>query len=114
MDIRDIILAANDLPREPVRVPEWDTTVAVRTLTGAERDQWERETWEDKQGDRLRNVRARLVAWCVCDEAGGRVFQDADVPALSGKSGRALDRVYAVAARLNGITKEEEAELVKN
>ncbi len=34
------ILGADDLPTEVVPVPEWDGTVIVRTLTGAERDHW--------------------------------------------------------------------------
>ena len=38
---REAILAAEDLPRELVEVPEWGGAVYVRALTGAERDQFE-------------------------------------------------------------------------
>lgn len=98
---RDQILMCDDLPRETVQVPEWGGEVQVRTMTGADRDTFE-ASLIGKEG-RLENVRARLVSLALCDESGVRLFNDSDVIALGQKSAKALDRVFTVAQRLNGI-----------
>jgi hypothetical protein len=102
---KDAILAADDLPRETVSVPEWGGEVLVRTMSGTDRDAFEASLLE-KDG-RMENVRARLVALTLCDPQGDRLFDDSEIAALGRKSARALDRVFAVAQRLNGIGVEQ-------
>lgn len=114
---RDAILKATDLPHEDVDVPEWGGTVRVRTLTGAERDQFEASIVElrgKKRKINTANIRAKLVALSVVDEQGNRLFSDADVALLGKKSAAALDRVFAVAQRLSGVTEDDVEELEKN
>lgn len=102
------ILAAADLVTEDVEVPEWGGTVRVRAITAAERDAFETSVVGDGKGKRnLVNLRARLAALAVVDEAGQRLFTDSEVEVLGGKSGAALDRVYSVAQRLSGLTEQE-------
>lgn len=118
---KEAILAADDLPREIVSVPEWGGQVYVRTMTGTDRDAFEaslinRESGESgpsSKDQRMHNVRARLVSLTLCSESGERIFQDGDIDALGRKSARALDRVFAVAQRLNGIGADE-AQAAKN
>ncbi len=98
---KENILAANDLPLECITVPEWGGEVMVRTMTGADRDAFE-ASLIGKEG-RMENVRARLVSLTLCDAAGARLFTDAEVATLGNKSARALDRVFTVAQRINGI-----------
>jgi hypothetical protein len=43
----------------------------------------------------------------VCDASGERLFADSDIALLGRKSARALDRVFSVAQRLNGIGAEQ-------
>jgi hypothetical protein len=101
-----ILAAAGTLPRETVPVPEWGGEVIVATMTGAARDEWEQSLVT--QGRRsIENVRAKLVAATVVDEAGSRMFSADDVQALGRTSAAALDRVCKVAQRLNGLTAEE-------
>ncbi len=102
---KDAILAADDLPRETVNVPEWGGEVLVRTMSGTDRDAFEASLLE-KDG-RMENVRARLVALTLCDAQGDRLFNDSEIAALGRKSARALDRVFSVAQRLNGIGVEQ-------
>lgn len=102
---KDAILAADDLPRETVNVPEWGGEVLVRTMSGTDRDAFEASLLE-KDG-RMENVRARLVALTLCDAQGDRLFNDSEIAALGRKSARALDRVFSVAQRLNGIGEEQ-------
>ena len=98
------ILKANDLPREKVTIPEWGGDVFVRTMTGVERDAFEVMTGGDGNSPgNLRNIRARLAVLVMCDENGERLFEEADAAELGKKSGQALDRIFAVAQRLNAL-----------
>lgn len=114
---RDAILAKSDLPTEELFVPEWDAWVRVKTLTGAERDYFE-ATIIQRNGksvtQNLQNIRARLCALCIVDDQGQRIFGDGDEYALGRKSGSALDRIFSVAQRLNGLREQDVEELAKN
>ena len=59
-------------------------------------------------------MRARLVGLTVIDETGQRLFTDDEVDLLGAKSGAALDRVFAVAQKLNGLSGADVEELSKN
>ena len=111
------ILAANDLKSEDVEVPEWGGAVRVRSFTGRERDAFEssmvRGDGRDRKVD-LTNMRARLVGLTVIDESGQRLFTDEEADLLGAKSGAALDRVFAVAQKLNGLSGADVDELSKN
>ena len=111
------ILAAQDLQTEDVEVPEWGGAVRVRSFTGRERDAFEssmvRGDGRDRKVD-LTNMRARLVGLTVIDETGQRLFTDDEVDLLGAKSGAALDRVFAVAQKLNGLSGADVDELSKN
>ena len=111
------ILAANDLKSEDVEVPEWGGAVRVRSFTGRERDAFEASMVRGEGRDRkvdLTNMRARLVGLTVIDETGQRLFTDDEVDLLGAKSGAALDRVFAVAQKLNGLSGADVEELSKN
>jgi len=107
---RETILAVQDLPVKTVAVPEWGGDVFVRSMTGAERDQYEQALMMSRTPDgkvNIANVRGRLVAFCSVDENGKRLFEDADIDALGAKSAIALDRVFAAASALNGIGEKD-------
>ena len=113
---RDAILAADDLPKELVALPEWGGEVYVRALTGAERDRFEAAMIEQKgkhQTVNMEMIRARLASMTICDEQGKRLFTDGDVRGLAGKSAAALNRVFEVARRLSGLAAEDVAELAE-
>ena len=111
---KDTILASVDLPMELVSVPEWGGDIYVRTLNGTERDAFEQSMVGKKNSTNLDNVRARFAVLTICDEAGNRLFTANDATALGKKSAAALDRVFAVAQRLNGFSSEDADELAKN
>ena len=114
---REQILSADDLKREEVVVPNWGGSVFVRSLTGAERDRLEEQsvTRNGKTFEaNYNNVRARLVSLAAVDESGKRLFTEADIEALGAKSAAALDLVFTVASRLNGLSAKDVDELAKN
>lgn len=114
---RDDILAAPDVLTETVEVPEWGGSVIVRGLTGKERDAFEQSivVLSGKTTKvNLANVRAKLVALTVVDDKGERIFSEKDAEALGDKSAAALDRIYDVAQRLSGLSREDIDELAQN
>lgn len=111
---KEAILGADDLKRELVNVPEWGGDVYVYTMTGEERDAWEVSIMDGKGKTSFLNIRAKLCARTIRDEEGNRYFTDKEIDLLGKKSGQALDRIFDVAKRLNGIGKEEIKELEKN
>lgn len=115
---KDQILEANDLQNQPVQVPEWGGTVFVRSMTGADRDAFEASMVTiNPDGSRvpdMRNLRSKLVALTLVDEAGNRLFDVADIPRLALKSAAALERVFEAAQRLNGLGAKAEEDAVKN
>jgi hypothetical protein len=113
---RDQILAADDLKSEDVSVPEWGGSVRVRSMMATDRDAYEQNMLASRGADEkanLRNIRARLVAFCLIDEAGERLFSDTEIDALGRKNAAVLDRLFDVASRLNAIGDREVAELGK-
>jgi len=111
---RDSILQADDLPKESVEVPEWGGQVWVRTLSGTERDSFEQSMVNKKNKPNMDNVRARFAVLTICDEAGDRLFKAADADELGKKSAAALDRVFAVAQRLNGFSDQDQKDIAGN
>jgi hypothetical protein len=121
-DIRSLILAADDIKREPVECPEWGMTVIVQGASGTDRDAFEasmRQYRPNRKGGMdlvitQENSRARLLVKCIVDEDGNRVFAEADANALGAKNGAVLDRLWDVASRLSGISEEDVEELMGN
>jgi hypothetical protein len=92
IDRTAIIAGAGKFTKEAVDVPEWGGTVFVRGLTGSQRDQLEMDFMPAKDGKpKAINVRGRVAAWSVCDEAGKRVFADRDADALGQYPADVLD-----------------------
>jgi hypothetical protein len=112
---KEQILSADDMIKKTVQVSEWGGEVYVRTMTGAERDKFESMLF-DSQGNKsvTENFRAKLLAMCMVDDEGKRLFTDKEVSELGKKSSKAIGRIYEVARKLNGIGIDEEAILEKN
>jgi hypothetical protein len=111
---RDDILRARDLPIEEVNIPEWGGSVRVRALTAGERDSFEMEMKDGRDGDQRPNIRGTLAVRTLVDEDGKRLFQDHDAATLAALHSKPLDRIFTVAARLSGITPDDVEVLEKN
>jgi hypothetical protein len=107
---RDEILAASDLAVEELTVKAWGGKVRIRAMNGEDREAFE---IADHKANRKHHA-ARVVAYCVVDDAGNRIFSDADIDALAKKNGDALLDIVVRAKRLNGMMPGEVAEEVKN
>lgn len=114
---REAILGQADRVVEAVDVPEWGGVVYVRSLTGAERDQFEASIVQRNGKDtrtNLRNLRARLVVLAACDADGQPIFKAEDAAALGAKNAAPLDRLFAAAQRLSGLRDNDVQEMAEN
>ena len=112
---REFILNSDDVKIEHVHVPEWGGKVAVRTMSAADRDDYEMFIYEADQKTKSKNFRARLCAKTICDKDGKLLFPDEkDVIKLGKKSGVALMRIFDAARKLNKIGDEQIKEIEKN
>lgn len=100
----------------PIPVDAFGTTVYVKPLSGADRDAYEQSNLEQTRGGatklNLRNARARLVALCLVDEHGKRLFGKADIDRLGKLPAAELDKVADVARDASGLDAEDEDALV--
>ncbi len=114
---RDAILQANDMHTERVEVPEWGGSVLVSSMTGRDRDRFEASLMGTKGSDttaNMANIRARLAAITCVGEDGQQIFTLKDIEALGRKSASALDRIFSVAQKMNGIGDDAVGELAGN
>jgi hypothetical protein len=111
---KDDIFGRDDRQYETVPVPEWGGSVRLRSLTGAERDEWEgsllRQVGRKTQTD-TRNMRAKLVQLSAVDENGQQLFGKGDVIKLGNMNAAALDRLFEACQRLSGLDDEDVKEL---
>ena len=121
------IKAAADLPLPFVDVPvpglapagtdPAQAIVRVRALHGFERDRWELLIWKGVpkvKGAVAKRIKATLVAVTAIDERGELLFGADDAEAMDQLPARELNALFDAAARLSGVTKQDEDELVKN
>lgn len=108
------ILDADDTKTEEVEVPEWGGSVTIQTMTGYARDAFESSITGKSGAVNTTNIRAKLAAACLVDEAGELMFTEKDVAKLGKKSAAALERVFAAAQKLNRISDGDVEELAKN
>ena len=107
MSLRDQILSSNDIPKELVKVKEWNLEIEVRGMTGAERTRILDLAMGKDQEVNLQMVYPEIVIATAFDkDTGEQIFTPADRTALLSKSANALDRLATVGMRLSGFTAE--------
>lgn len=115
----DQILGKDDREYKDVEVPEWGGSVRLRAMSSKARDAYEARIYMSRQKDgdegAMDNVRASLVAQCMCDEEGNNLkLGKKQVEALGGQSAAVVNRLFDVARKLNGISDSDVEELEKN
>jgi hypothetical protein len=117
-ELKDLILAAQDLPSEVVEVPEWGLKVTIRGLSAKERDEYFMGQAVIRDGQTVgldrSNATARLLVLCIRDDDGELVFGPEHVDVLGAKSAAATERLSKVALRLSGIGEQNEQALGKD
>ena len=109
-------LNAADIRKESgIDVPEWDITVDVWGMTGAQRAK-AIATSRDEDGsmDTGKLAVAVIIATVRDPETGELVYDEGDRDTLLGKSGEVLDRLATIGLRLSGMTPEARETIRKN
>jgi len=99
---RKSILAADDVRKEKIAVPEWKGDVFLRVLTGTDRDRFE-ESYADQK---MKAFRIRFLLLALCDEDGERLFSDDEADILGKKSSVVINRLFEAGWKLNAFTQE--------
>jgi hypothetical protein len=99
---RKSILAADDVRKEKIAVPEWKGDVFLRVLTGTDRDRFE-ESYADQK---MKAFRIRFLLLALCDEDGERLFNDDEADVLGKKSSVVINRLFEAGWKLNAFTQE--------
>jgi hypothetical protein len=112
---REQIQAVDDLRSRIVcvDVPEWGGSVNIRPMDVRELDEYSNEAMRSKATG-LRDFRTKLVAYCLCDENGNRLFSEKDIDVLAAKSGTVMDRLYRACDELNDIGPKKIEEIAGN
>jgi hypothetical protein len=99
---REQILASTTIQSEAVDVPKWGGTVYLKTLNSAQRVEFFGLVEPIK--DNPTKVGMLLVVHCLFDDQGHRILQPEDADSLlENQSGELMNRLCAIANRLNGI-----------
>jgi hypothetical protein len=110
---KDQILKAQDTKFEDVDMTEfgWKGKVRVAVMSGMARDNFELDIFgEDGSTRNFQNLRAKLLAATIVDPFGGKpLFEtEKDVKSLGLKSSKALDHLFEIARRINGVLTDSE------
>lgn len=108
------ILGANDSAIEHLDVPEWGGVVCLRVMSGRQRDDVVETAARELKAGKEGQAKAKLLRYCLCDEAAKPLFSAAQVDALLEKSGLVVDRVARAAMRLNALLPDSVDDLSGN
>lgn len=111
---RDSFLAAaGSPPFVDVSVPELGegATVRLRVMSGAERDEWDRELTKRKPD--FIGIRGILIRLTAIDESGNNLFTPEDEPTLE-KNHIIRDKLFSASFDLNCLGEKKIEEAAKN
>jgi len=110
MNLRDKILAAEDIPSELVEIPEWGVELLVKGMTAGDRLMLMQNAYDQvTQQVNMAIVYPDVVVACAYDpENGELIFSDSDKSELMKKASAAIERLAGVGLRLSGIGQTEQ------
>ena len=124
------ILSARDLKREEVFVDEWDVTIYITEMSGAEKTDYQTigvahnsdgEIMLGPDGvtpvvnkDAFGLFQEALLVRTIVDENGDRLFTNEEIGELKTKSATVLERLHDISARLNRTRPDDIKALEKN
>lgn len=83
-------------------IDNWQASRVVTTF--------DQRTGKSSNKTNLRNIKARLLVYCLTDAEGAYVCQEEDAEAIGGWGQTVIDPLYEMALRLNGLKKDDDEE----
>lgn len=110
MNLRDTILAVDDIPSEKVSIKEWGVEVLVRGMSAGDRITLMQNAYDQSTGQvNMAAVYPDVVVACLIDpNTNEQVFTADDKSLLMSKSSAAIEQIASVGLRLSGIGQEEQ------
>ncbi len=102
--IEKIAAAYNDLPLKSMVVPEWETTIYYKPLTGEELD----TVYELVDRSAVAKGNVQTVILKALDETGARVFKNDDLETLCSKA--FIGTINRIASAMTEVVTPEQAE----
>jgi len=114
-NLRQAILAKDDIRSEKLYIEEWDTEILVRGLSGKARAIM-LNTCMDKDGNAdISKLYPFLIVECCYDpESRERIFEDTDKDIVFEKSGEAQEKIAAKVMDISGLNAEAKDTARKN
>lgn len=112
---KDAILSVDDRDSATVTVDEWGGEVVLCVPSAADFDGWSsRHTGADGRFNVTATTRTELVAMCLVDADGERMFSAAELAKLGGKSLTVIAELFDQCKELCGIDEKDIEDLEKN
>lgn len=104
MSLRDRILAADDIGKEILNVPQWNLNVEVRTLSAIQRSKMIATCTLPDGAIDLDKLYPMLVIATVFDpETGAKVFDAEDMALIQEKSAASIEFIAQKAMAMSGM-----------
>lgn len=118
----DILAKGSELQVREVEVPEWGGFVRLRELTSSERTRVELSMVQQRQGrggnqvdmSAYPRLRGRVLARSIVDEANHLLFTEADIEAFAEMGAGPIERLFAVACAMSGLSQQDVESMVGN
>jgi hypothetical protein len=101
---KDQILAAQDLQRETIAVPEWGGEVIIQQLSAEQSEALVKSNNENSE-----NFAVALLALSLIDESGAPLFTTDSITDLKHKSAVVIANLVKVCTKINGLDAETAA-----
>ncbi len=115
---REALLKLCERRYSTVEIPERDISIRIQSLSEAEKSQYETcliaKNGRGIMRERLQDATRRLIALCVVDEDGKRIFSDSDLSAIANLDSYISSRIYDACQEHCGFNKGDIDETVKN
>ena len=115
---REALLKLCERRYSTVEIPERDISIRIQSLSEAEKSQYETcliaKNGRGIMRERLQDATRRLIALCVVDEEGKRIFLDSDLSAIANLDSYISSRIYDACQEHCGFNKGDIDETVKN
>lgn len=109
------VLSSVDCKYEDIYVNEWDGEVRLWVLTAGERLVYESSFFSDgKVNFEKGNGPVELVALCMRDENGNRLFDDDHIDELKSKNATVISTIFEKCVKINWLDVKSVADVKKN
>jgi hypothetical protein len=110
--IRAAILAADDLPLQPYKIPEWNFVGMIKPLNGDARFRLSQLVADPKKGENMHLLEAYICEG-LADDNGKPIFSIEDRGELAKKNPAIVDRVYRAILEVSKMDSVAEVEAEK-